>query len=114
MRVAFTGHRDKTADRSELQGAIPNGATCVHGGAIGFDSQVNEVATAMGMTCDVIRPDYRLGRGAPLIRNRVIVDSCEMLIACYDGRPIGGTAYTVRYAKQRGKPVKILRPAHIT
>lgn len=49
-------------------------------------------------------------------RNRDIVDETELLIACPQYMdPItkdtqGGTAYTVNYARKRGKPVWIVRP----
>lgn len=49
-------------------------------------------------------------------RNRDIVDACDLLIACPQYvEPItqetqGGTAYTVNYARKRGKPVWIVRP----
>ena len=44
---------------------------------------------------------------------RTIVDSCEMLLAIWDGRPargLGGTADVVRYARRTGKAVRIVWP----
>ena len=38
-------------------------------------------------------------------RNRFMVDHSAVCVAYYDGRDGGGTASTVRYAKQRGVPV---------
>ncbi len=38
-------------------------------------------------------------------RNRALVDGAQLVITCYDGRPSGGTAFTVRYAAQKGVPV---------
>lgn len=46
-------------------------------------------------------------------RNRDIVDETEILIACPPCEPMpenGGTAYTVNYAKKRGKTVLIVWP----
>lgn len=39
-------------------------------------------------------------------RNRAIVDGSYWVIACYDGRPFGETAYTICYANERGIPVR--------
>ncbi len=38
-------------------------------------------------------------------RNRWMVDDCDKLIALWDGGARSGTADTVRYAEQQGKPV---------
>ena len=40
-----------------------------------------------------------------LERNRFMVEHSSLLIASYDGRPGGGTAWTVRHARQQGKPI---------
>ena len=45
---------------------------------------------------------------APIIRNRTIVDECDVLFAFWDGISTG-TAYTVKYAHQKGKPIKLFR-----
>ncbi len=44
------------------------------------------------------------------IRNRYMVDSCDLLIAVYNGQEKGGTAYTVNYAMKQGKEVVIIHP----
>lgn len=113
MRIAFTGHRDKTAPDNlftDLALEFP-GATWVHGGAIGFDSQVEAAAKQHRIITEVIRPDYKShGRGAPLVRNKTIVDSCELLVACFDGRTTGGTVFTINYARRRLLPVRLINP----
>lgn len=46
-------------------------------------------------------------------RNRDIVDACTMLIATpaeASEQPKGGTWYTVRYAREQGKPVMVVWP----
>lgn len=54
--------------------------------------------------CDHYQPDcYH-------IRNRYMVDHCDALLAVYDGKGKGGTAYTVNYAQKHGKQVVILDP----
>lgn len=53
-------------------------------------------------------------RGCLHIRNRYLVDNCDVLVAIYNGTDKGGTAYTVRYAKQQGKKIIILNPDTLT
>lgn len=45
-------------------------------------------------------------KGCYMRRNRYMVDQSQRVIAVYDGRPTGGTAATVRYA--RGKDVRVV------
>lgn len=113
MRIAFTGHRDSTADPMELDAAIPPEASVfVHGGAIGFDSQVSALARLRGVSEEIHRPDFELhGRSAPIVRNRTILDRARLLIACYDERRTGGTAFTVRLARAKGLPIVIVAPS---
>ena len=112
MKIAFTGHRDKMVYEHTLDYIASKypGATWVHGGAAGFDSQVEHYARSHGIPTEVIGPDYETypPKEAPLERNKVIVDGADMLFACYDGRSRGGTAFTVNYARKVGKTVVIL------
>ena len=113
MKIAFTGHRNRIADRDTLLALADEfpAAVWAHGGAIGFDTQVAEVATERGILQQKHLPDYRkYGRGAPLARNRLIVNGADLLIACYDWRLKGGTAFTVRVAMEKGVPVRVLEP----
>ena len=49
-------------------------------------------------------------RGCYHMRNRYMVDNCDLLIAIYNGENNGGTAYTVNYARERGKEILIIDP----
>lgn len=111
MNIGFTGHRNKTIDKSALQALAEEfpQSIWIHGGAIGFDSQVSEFASQMGITQKIIRPNYlQHGRPAPLIRNRQIVFDADLLVACFDGRKTGGTAYTIKQAQKLKKPIRFL------
>ena len=44
----------------------------------------------------------RYSRGCFHRRSRYMVDQCDFLLAVWDGRPKGGTADTVAYARRRG------------
>jgi hypothetical protein len=111
LKIGFTGHRDRLVERIWLDWIHTTwpGATWVHGGAIGFDTQVNDYAIEHGIPRQVKRPEYKETRtGATFIRNREIVQETAFLCACYDGRLKGGAFYTVNYARKIGKPVILL------
>ena len=113
MVILFTGHRNKTCHPDALANILSMypGAVWLHGGAIGFDSQVESFARSHGVETIVMRPDYaRLGRSAPLRRNDDMLSRCDLVVACYDGRQSGRTFYTVNKARALGKQV-ILIPA---
>ena len=113
MHISFTGHRDKLANNSDLDMIATKypGAIWVHGGAIGFDTQVENYARSRGIKTIVIRPDYsKFGKRAPLVRNDSIVGLGDVLVALYDGRIGGGTYYTIKKAKEIGKIVLIWNP----
>lgn len=110
--IMFTGHRDSVSDAAALENiaALYDNCTWVHGGADGFDAQVENVAKAHGITTRIYRPDYKkyASRVAPLIRNREMLAASDLVVACYDGRKTGGTFFTVTEARKEGKKVVIL------
>lgn len=53
----------------------------------------------------VLYPEYT--RGCYLARDRYMVDGADILVA-YCTRQKGGAAYTVRYARERGVPVRFI------
>ena len=100
--LTFTGHRDRTADETALRDLLTAypGATWEHGGAPGFDTQVDAFARKHGLRVRVTRPDYRRypAHCAPLKRNDEMVSRADVVIALCDGRRTGGTYYTVQEA----------------
>ena len=114
MRIAFTGHRDKqawVADLVEIALKYPK-ALWVHGGAEGFDAQVERYANLADIPTKIIRPDYKRyhGKKAPLMRNHQIVRGADLLVALYDGRKGGGTRYTMDIARDNDIPIIELKP----
>ena len=59
--------------------------------------------------CDeVITVNDSYFNGCMLVRDRFMVDNCDLIIAYFDGRYEGGTAYTLRYAKSKNKKIVII------
>lgn len=111
MIVSFSGHRDAVTTveaLAEIKALYPN-ATWRHGGAIGFDTQVNKYARHYGIAREIVKPDYqRYGKAAPIIRNEEIVKGSALLVACYDGRQKGGTYDALKKAERLGVPIKLV------
>ena len=109
MKLAIIGSRNLRVD--DLGEYLPEGVTeIVSGGARGIDSSAAEYARAHGIKLVEFLPDYaKYGRGAPLIRNQLIVDYADEGIAFWDGVS-HGTSYTIKLFKAANKPVRILRP----
>ena len=60
--------------------------------------------------CDkklVISPHY--SKGCMQKRNRALVDSCDILVAVFDGQS-GGTKQTVAYAESKGRKTIVMPP----
>lgn len=113
MIIGFTGHRDRITtllELAEIYVQFPD-AQWVHGDArFGFDAQVKAFAEQHGISVKGYPPDYqkyiKVPKYAPIARNHEkIVDPCDILVACYDGRKKGGTFDTVNYALKLNKPV---------
>jgi len=47
--------------------------------------------------------------GCMQLRNRFLVDNCDLLLAVFDGKK-GGTMQTVEYAKKQGKKITVIDP----
>ena len=63
------------------------------------------------MRCDGMKAISRLYTPTCMLeRNRYLVDNADIVLAVYDGKPRGGTAHAVRYAKARPLPVIIIDP----
>lgn len=113
MKIMFTGHRNAAADPIELQ-AIANlypQSEWIHGGAKGFDTQVEQFAKELRVATTVFKPNYaQYGRGAPFVRNREMTAIADLVVACYDGRTSGGTFHVVQLARTKQIPCQILTP----
>ncbi len=108
MKTAIIGSRGIRNLR--LEQFLPEDVSeIISGGARGVDALAAEYADIHEIPLKVFLPDYRrYGKKAPLVRNRLIVDACDVLFAFWDGASTG-TAYTLRYARERGKEIHLFR-----
>lgn len=110
--ICFTGHRNKMSDNASLLEIWLSNrqAKWIHGGAEGFDTQVQKFIEYHGIDHQIFPPEYEKypdnPKYAPLARNFQMVDMCDLVVACYDRRKSGGTFRTVEYAMQVGRPIK--------
>lgn len=80
----------------------------VSGGAKGPDSIGEYWAKEKGIPVKVFLPDWvNLGKSAGMIRNKDIIQECDMVIAFWDGKS-KGTLNAIEIAKKMNKKVKIL------
>ena len=105
MKTAIIGSRNLEV---EIENYLPsNISLIVSGGARGIDTLAERYADKNGIPKQIFLPDYeRYGKIAPLVRNRLIVDNSDSIIAFWDGVS-RGTKFTIDYAKARGKEVII-------
>ena len=133
MKVGFAGTRDETtpAQHKALCGWLKaNEVTEFHHGCcIGADDEAVQAVLSLATIGGKIVAHPPLNRSKMsesaiqfstevlpakdyLVRNRDIVDACEVLLACPKGEEEqrSGTWSTVRYARKQGKPVVVLWP----
>lgn len=106
MKVAIVGSR--TITDAEIGRYIPPDTDMIiSGGAIGIDTLAEKYADEKGIKKLILYPDYELyGKSAPLIRDKLIVDHADLVIAIWDGQS-SGTEFTISYAKRRNVPCEV-------
>lgn len=107
MRIAVIGSRNLNIDN--LENYLPDYVTeIISGGAKGIDTCAREYARANGIKITEILPNYKkYGRGAPLVRNELIVDFSDEVIAFWDGKS-HGTKYVIDLCRKKDKKVTII------
>ena len=80
----------------------------ISGGAKGVDTCAAIYAKENSIRLTFVLPKYeRYGRAAPIIRNKEIVERCDVVIAFWDGCS-RGTLSVIKYAAKRNKPYKLI------
>lgn len=113
MKIAIIGSREtgNINFEQELEKRFHkiSNDTIISGGARGIDTLAALYARKHGMKLIEFRPDYATyGRGATFVRNRLIVDAADVVIAFWNGTS-KGTKYTIDYAKKQHVPLIIIR-----
>ena len=108
MKVAIIGSR--TISIENIEDYIPQGTTeIVSGGAKGVDSCAKLFAEENNLIYTEFLPEYKkYGRAAPILRNRLIVDSADIIVAFWDGTS-KGTKSVIDYCNKAGKKVQIYK-----
>ena len=106
MKIAIIGSRK--IKNPDIEKFVSADDEIVSGGAVGVDLAAAKFARRHGLRLTEILPQYKkYGRGAPIIRNREIVDYAEKVVAFWDGRS-RGTLSVIEYAQKTGKPCEIV------
>lgn len=108
MKLAIIGSRN--IQDFDLSNVVPgNVSTIISGGASGVDSLARTFANKRCLELIEFLPEYnKYGRSAPILRNKLIVNAADSILAIWDGKS-KGTAFTIEYARKLNKPVTIIR-----
>lgn len=104
MKLLIAGSR--SIKECDLEQYIPDGVELIiSGGADGIDSLAEKYADRKHLSKLILRPKYEVyGKCAPLKRNEMMVELCDVALVVWDGHSRGAN-YTVNYAKKHGKKV---------
>ena len=114
MKAAVIGSRalgcfDIDKYISEVERQLGDKITIIiTGGARGVDTVAAAYADRRGIPKQIILPDYTLGKGAPLIRNKQIVKDADIVIAFWDGQS-RGTLHAIKHASVYNKPIIVYK-----
>lgn len=109
MNVAIIGSR-KFTNYSEFLKLMPklNITKIISGGAVGADSLAHRYALDNNIEYLEFLPDWNLhGKSAGPIRNKLIINEADYVIAFWDGRS-RGTANSINLAKQKGITINVI------
>ena len=105
MNLAIVGSRSLNINLEKFITQKPK--MIITGDADGIDKLARNFAIRNNINLKVFKPDYsKFGKSAPIIRNISIVNSCDELIAFWDGKS-RGTMHAVRIANKKNKKVKV-------
>ena len=109
MKVCIAGSRS-IVDQSVVFKAIADSKLLIEeiitGGAAGVDKLAQHYGSISGIKVTVVKPNWRLGRGAALINNKILADMSDALIAIYDGQS-NGTLHMINAMKAKNKKVVV-------
>lgn len=108
MKLAIVGSR--SLEITNLENYLPENITeIVSGGARGIDLCAKAFAAEHGIKYTEFTPDYKsYGKAAPIMRNKIIVEYADEVIAFWDEES-KGTKSVIDYCEKIGKPIIIIR-----
>ena len=106
MKIAIVGSRKITPPN--LEEYVSECDEIVSGGATGVDRYAAEFAKKKSLILTEFLPEYeRYGRGAPIVRNKKIVDYADKVIVFWDGKSKGSLS-VIKYAEQTKKECNVI------
>ncbi len=105
MKLAVIGNKEyyDYSKLSSILAGMENVSLIISGGAAGTDTMAKQYAMEKGITFQEFPPDYaRYGDEAKHVRDRQIIDSCDRVLAFWNGK-CEGTLYTIEYALKRNR-----------
>lgn len=80
----------------------------ISGGAKGADSLGEKYAKEKCIETLIFKPDWKkYGRAAGFVRNKLIIESCDVVIAFWDGKS-KGTANSLKIAEKLEKKICVI------
>ena len=108
MKLAIIGSRE-ISDINIADYLTETPTKIISGGAKGIDTLAAEYAKKNNIPFTEHLPDYnKYGRAAPIIRNRLIVQDADKVIAFWNGKS-RGTLSSINMAKKMGKQLQIIK-----
>lgn len=111
MRIGIVGSRDypDLDEVREYVRSLSMDTVVVTGGAPGVDTVAEEEARLLGLKVVVHRAQWdKYGRRAGMLRNKVLVDDCDKVVAFWN-EVSTGTKNTISVASKAGKLLRVFR-----
>lgn len=106
MKIGIVGSRNVTVENIEKY--VSQNDEIVSGGAVGVDRCAAEYAIKNNLKLTEFLPDYEhYGRGAPIVRNKLIVDYSDKIYIFWNGTSKGAKS-VIEYAKKTGKDHEVI------
>jgi hypothetical protein len=110
MKIAVIGSRDfdNLCLLEEILSEYTEQITClVSGGCRGADKLAEDWDRKRNIPVLIFEPNWKeYGRSAGVIRNREIIENCDLCIAFWDGKS-KGTANGIQLCRKKNKPCKV-------
>ena len=91
----------------EYQNMLEEDISIISGGAVGVDSIAIQFAQHVTVPLEVVLPDWKThGKSAGYLRNKEMVEKCDVCIIFWDGKS-KGTKHTIDLATQHKKELHI-------